>query len=218
MTRTVDFFYGLGSRYSYLAATQMAALEAETGCRVRWRPLSSVDLMARRGQSPFAGPPVSGQPVSGQPVSGQPVSGQYDWAYRQYDAECWAGYYGVPYREPQALVLDPRVLAGACLAAGRSGALVPFSLRLFRAIFAEHRRVERETLATLAAELGLEPALVAEPLADEGIAAELGATVEEAFARGAFGVPTFFVGERLFWGNDRLVLVRHALAKTAGSG
>ena len=34
---------------------------------------------------------------------------------------------------------------------------------------------------------------------------------QEAFERGAFGVPTFFVGDRIFWGNDRLTLVEHAL-------
>ena len=46
---TIDFFYGLGSRYSYLASTQLERLAAETGCRVRWRPLFSGDLFAARG-------------------------------------------------------------------------------------------------------------------------------------------------------------------------
>jgi 2-hydroxychromene-2-carboxylate isomerase len=40
----VDFYYGLGSRYSYLASTQIARLERDTGARVRWRPLYSGDL------------------------------------------------------------------------------------------------------------------------------------------------------------------------------
>jgi hypothetical protein len=37
----VEFFYGLGSRYSYLSATQLDRLVAETGCRVRWRPITA---------------------------------------------------------------------------------------------------------------------------------------------------------------------------------
>ena len=52
--RQVKFFFGLGSRYSYLAATQIAVLETETGCTVEWLPLVSGDLMERRGQNPFA--------------------------------------------------------------------------------------------------------------------------------------------------------------------
>ncbi|MGH6944957.1 MAG: hypothetical protein ACREH6_12145 [Geminicoccaceae bacterium] len=53
----LDFFYGIGGRYSYLASTQIARLEADTGCR----PLDSGDLFAVRGTDPFAGAPVSGQ-------------------------------------------------------------------------------------------------------------------------------------------------------------
>ena len=41
----------------------------------------------------------------------------------------------------------------------------------------------------------------------------MAATVAEAHRRGAFGVPTFFVGEYMFWGNDRMVLLRHFLLK-----
>ena len=44
------------------------------------------------------------------------------------------------------------------------------------------------------------------------IAAQLD-TVREARRRGAFGVPTFFVGEHMFWGNDRLVLLENLLRR-----
>jgi 2-hydroxychromene-2-carboxylate isomerase len=61
VAKTVDFFYGIGSRYSYLAATRMDRLAADTGATVRWRPLWSTLLMQRRGMDPFRGPPASGQ-------------------------------------------------------------------------------------------------------------------------------------------------------------
>ncbi len=192
----VDFYYGLGSRYSYLAATQIGALEAETGCQVAWRPLSSGDLMAARGHNPF---------------HGEPGSGQYDWTYRQRDAEAWAGYYGVPYREPLGFRVDPRHLAEACIAAGRMNHLVPYSRRLFAAIFVDGRQVDSAALEEIAGEIGLDPvefrALRGDPAT---VAAHLD-SVREAHRRGAFGVPTFFVGDRMFWGNDRLVLLRHHL-------
>jgi 2-hydroxychromene-2-carboxylate isomerase len=41
----------------------------------------------------------------------------------------------------------------------------------------------------------------------------LAAAAEEAFRRGAFGVPTFFVGAQMFWGNDRLTILKHVLKK-----
>jgi 2-hydroxychromene-2-carboxylate isomerase len=118
----VDFFYGLGSRYSYLASTQIAQLEIDTGCRVRWRPLYSADLFAARDLDPF---------------KGQPVSGQYEWAYRRRDAERWAAYYRVRYREPEDVRFDPRRLALACTAAASLDAVEPFSRRLFQALFVD---------------------------------------------------------------------------------
>jgi hypothetical protein len=108
MSHTVEFFYGIGSRYSYLAATRIAALEAETGCTVRWRPIRSADLIVANGADPF---------------DGGEVSGQYGWPYRRHDAENWAEYYGVPYLEPDFDNYDPRDLARACGAADRMGAM-----------------------------------------------------------------------------------------------
>ena len=91
----VDFYLGLGSRYSYLAATQIERIEAAHGCRFAWKPIASGRLMDRRGANPF---------------HMSPVSGQYEWAYREYDAKCWAAYYGVPFREPVAFRTDPAAL------------------------------------------------------------------------------------------------------------
>jgi 2-hydroxychromene-2-carboxylate isomerase len=53
----------------------------------------------------------------------------------------------------------------------------------------------------------------ARELASPGPARRLAETAEEAHSAGAFGVPTFVVDDRMFWGNDRLVLVRHFLKK-----
>jgi 2-hydroxychromene-2-carboxylate isomerase len=194
---TVEFFYGLGSRYSYLASTQLERLAAETGCRVRWRPLFSGDLFAARGADPFAG---------------APVSGQYVWAYRRRDAERWAAYYGVPYREPDDVRFDPRRLALACTAAARLGAVAPFSRRLFQAMFVDGTSpLDDEVCATLAQEVGLARDGFRRALAHPDTATELTSTVEEAAARGVFGVPSFVVGDEVFFGNDRLPLVRHHL-------
>jgi 2-hydroxychromene-2-carboxylate isomerase len=200
----VEFFFAIGSRYSYLASTQLEALERETSCKVRWRPLYSVDLMKLRGKNPFEGPPVSGQ---------------YEWSYRQADAAAWAEYYGVPFREPLGLEMDPRFLAHACVAAGQLGAGVPFCRALFQAIFVDGPdEIGAEECARRAETVGLSGAELLQRIEDPAVERELQATVEDAHARGVFGVPSFVVRGRLFWGNDRLVLVRHHLQKLAAAG
>jgi len=194
VSERVIFYYGIGSRYSYLASTQIEALEQSTGCEVLWRPLYSADLIALRGHNPFAG---------------SPVSGQYEWPYRRADAEAWAEFYGVPFIEPDREALNPRLLARACVAASRLGVVRPFSHALFHAIFADGIVVDEAECQRRAASVGLSEATLMHAMHDSSIDDELRAVAEEAHRHGVFGVPTFIVRDRLFWGNDRLVLVRH---------
>ncbi len=198
MTLTVDFYYGLGSRYSYLASTQLARIAAETGCRFEWHPIKSGALMELRG---------------GHPFHGEPASGQYEWPYRRLDAEAWAEFYGVPYREPVDFLVDPAYLAMAATAAKRLGAVAAYSRRLFQAIFVEGRAVAEADLTGFAADAGLDSGAFRAHLDDPATAKTHEAALQEAHRRGAFGVPTFFVGDHLFWGNDRLVLVEHFIKK-----
>jgi len=118
----VDFYLGLGSRYSYLAASQVDRLEAQYGCRFAWKPIASGALIDRRGDNPFRR---------------EDGVGQYDPSYREYDAKAWAAHYGIPLREPAPFDVEADVPALACLAAERQGAVVPCCRRLFELIFAE---------------------------------------------------------------------------------
>lgn len=196
----IDFFYGLGSRYSYLASTQITQLEADTGCRVRWRPLYSADLFSLRGADPFRG---------------EPSSGQYDWSYRRFDAECWADYYGVPFREPSDVEADWQLLALAATAAGRMGAVEAFSQKVFEAVFVRGTSpLDAQACLRLAGEIGLDRRMFQAALEAPETAAALAATVADAHAQGVFGVPSFVLGGQVYWGNDRLPIVRHMLLKT----
>ncbi len=199
----VEFFLGIASRYSYLAATQIEALERDTGCLVEWRPLFSGDLVALRGANPFRG---------------DPVSGQYDWSYRREDAEAWAQFYGVPYCEPSNELIHDyallRRLAVATTAASRFGAAAPYSRLILNAVFNDRpARFDDDLFTQFAVACGCDERAFRDRLNDEVTVRLLADTTREAHDRGAFGVPAFFVGERMFWGNDRMVLLRHHLQK-----
>jgi 2-hydroxychromene-2-carboxylate isomerase len=195
--RTVDFYLGLGSRYSYLAASQVDRIEKAYDCRFVWKPIASGALMDRRGGNPFCG---------------EPLSGQYDWGYREYDAKCWADYYGIPFREPVAFRTDPAMLALACLAADAQGALVRCCRLLQQLIFVDGVAIDEATIAGLAGRLGLDGKAFQHELQAAETRVRHDSLLDEAKARGAFGVPTFFLGDRMFWGNDRLVLLEAALS------
>jgi 2-hydroxychromene-2-carboxylate isomerase len=199
--RVVEFFFAPGSRYSYLAASQMATLAAETGCTIDWRPVHGPDLRRLRGADPFVG---------------DPLSGQYDWTYRRRDAEAWAEYYGIPFREPPAHDFDFKGLVRAATAAKRLGAAASYGWRLCSAVYASDAWPLHEALCVkIAIDLGMAAREFAALLADGETERLMSEASREAYRRGAFGVPTFFVGDNLFWGNDRLVLLRHHLTKLA---
>jgi 2-hydroxychromene-2-carboxylate isomerase len=109
---------------------------------------------------------------------------------------------------------DPRLLARACVAADVLGAVRPYSESMFSAIFAEGLpEIGEEECLERAEATGLSREAFARELASPEPERRLAETVGEARSAGAFGVPTFVVDDRMFWGNDRLVLVRHYLSK-----
>jgi 2-hydroxychromene-2-carboxylate isomerase len=196
--KTVDFYYSIGSRYSYLAATQIDALQQATGCHVEWHPVNSVRLISQLESNPFAG---------------KPASTQYEWTYRELDAQRWANLYGIPYIEPRGRVeFDSELLAQACIAAKRLGKVEKYSRSLFAAMFQDSLAKIDDRECTICAEAcGIAAADFQDALRSPATIGQLDQTINTAVQAGVFGVPTFIVDDEIFWGNDRLVLLRHYL-------
>jgi 2-hydroxychromene-2-carboxylate isomerase len=193
----IDFYYSIGSRYSYLASTQIDALQATTGCQIEWYPINSVRLISQLENNPFAGQPL----------------GQYAWTYRELDAQRWAKLYGVPYLEPRGRVqFDSDLLALACIAAKRFGKVAEYSRLLFAAMFQDSLAKIDDRECICRAELcGIDPVDFQIALTEIETANQLNTNLDRAIHAGVFGVPTFIANGELFWGNDRLILLRHYL-------
>ncbi len=201
---TVPFYFGLGSRYSYLAATQLDRIETTTCAQFEWLPLQSGELIRRANDNR-------------SPFDGNHSFGQYDWAYRRRDAEAWAAYYGIAYKEPAPIDIDPSDLANACWAADFDGQLKAMSRRLFHAIFVEGVTISRDVLGALASELGMIGQELIDALDTPSVSARHEDALQRALKDGAFGVPSFNLAGQVFWGNDRLPLLEHALVQTMPS-
>lgn len=194
--KTVDFYYSIGSRYSYLAATQIATLKRSTGCNVEWHPIDSKQLIAKRETNPFDG------------------TGQYAWDYRELDATRWADYYGVTYSEPRGRVIfDSELLARACTAAKQFGRIEEYSHLLFAEMFHTSlpTTIDDRSCLRCAEMCGIPPRDFQSVLIDRQTFNSLDIGIDLAFKLGVFGVPTFITAGELFWGNDRLVLLQQHL-------
>jgi 2-hydroxychromene-2-carboxylate isomerase len=107
-----------------------------------------------------------------------------------------------------------KVMRGA-LAAAEQGELVAWSRAAFEAYWGEDRDLSQDAeIEALARRVGLDPAALLARIAAPEIKRRLRDNTDELIARGGFGSPTMFVdGDDMYFGNDRLPLVRAALAR-----
>jgi 2-hydroxychromene-2-carboxylate isomerase len=198
--RVIEFFFDIGSPYSYLAATQMEALAARARTPVRWRPFLLGAVFKATGNTMPAAVPNKAR-----------------WMLE--DLQRWAERYGVPFRMSTLFPLNTLRTQRALVAAARihgEAAVPPFALALYRAYWVQDRDVSADAeIAACAAEAHLDAASVLAAIDAPETKEALRAATDEAVARGAFGAPAIFVGDALFWGNDRLVLVEDHLARQA---
>jgi 2-hydroxychromene-2-carboxylate isomerase len=192
MTQRLEFFFDFASPYSYLAHSQLGGLGAE----VAVRPMRVLKVM---------------EAVGNQPTTIQSAAkGRYAFA----DLTRWARRYAVPLNPGRMRTNDSAACARAVLAAGRLGQANAATAALFHAFWGEGAPLSTtwEILAVLD-KAGLDIKLI-EPLLDSPeVAAELDANTTEAAERGVFGAPTIFVGDDMFFGNDRLDFVRERLGQ-----
>jgi 2-hydroxychromene-2-carboxylate isomerase len=194
MAKTVEFFFDYASPYSYLACEQVEAIAQRTGAELRWRPFLLGAVFKATGNVP-------------------PVNNAHKAAYLAKDLLDWTRYLGLPdFRLPDSFPINSLKANRLALVAAEKGRIVPLSHATFRAAFAEGKDIsDPQVLEGLARTAGLEPAAALALTDNQEIKDALRRNTEEAVARGAFGAPTFFVGDAMFFGNDRLMFVEQAL-------
>ena len=138
-----------------------------------------------------------------------------------HDLLNWAEMMGVE-MSPEAAELrktDARPALRAAMVAAEMGRFREFHYPAYRARWSEGRDLSQpEVLAELLEGAGLNAAEALARAAAEDVDAQLRQRTQEAIDRGAFGVPTMFGGDRMFWGNDRFELVRYFIEKELASG
>jgi 2-hydroxychromene-2-carboxylate isomerase len=193
----VDFYYAIDSRYSYLAATQIPALETEFGVTIGWKPLQFDALMNARGDHPY---------------DGRARNGQYEATYRSIDVHRWANYYKVPLIEPDWDGIWDRI-GLAAVAALRFDAGQAMSFALFAAVMQDQATPKSDAdIARIANRAGLDGDKLVAAIDDPETLQLHQQHLDNALDLGIFGVPSFVVGNDVFWGNDRIVLLRHRLS------
>ena len=194
MSKQVEFFFDFGSPTSYLAWTQLPRIAAAAGAQIVWRPMLLGGVFKATGnQSPVT----------------IPAKGRY----MLQDLKRFARRYGVP------LAFNPHFpINTLTLMRGAAGYLdterfQPYVQAIFEALWVQQKNLgQPEVLGEVLGAGGFDPAEFERLVNDEAVKQRLKASTEEAIERGVFGAPTFFVGNQLYFGQDRLDFVAEALA------
>nr|HET7858728.1 2-hydroxychromene-2-carboxylate isomerase [Caldimonas sp.] len=194
MSATVEFFFDVGSPASYLAWTQLPRIAAETSATIAWRPMLLGGVFKATGNASPVNVPAKGR-------------------WMTQDLHRWARRYGVPFSlNPSFPINTLTLMRGAAgMQMRHADSFLAYVDAIYRAMFESPRNLgDADALVATLREAGFDPGEFAALVADPEVKARLIATTEEAVARGVFGAPTFFVGEQMHFGQDRLEFVREA--------
>ena len=194
-SKRLEYFFDFGSPTSYLAWTQLPGIVAETGAELVWRPMLLGGVFKATGNA--------------SPVS-VPAKGRWMGA----DIARWARRYGVPFRfNPHFPINTLTLMRGAAgLQLRAPERFAPYCAVVCKAMWEDAANLgDPGVLAATLAAAGFDVEAFTAMVGDPEVKARLAAITEEAVARGVFGAPTFFVGEAMFFGQDRLDFVREAL-------
>ena len=196
MSKTLEFFFDFGSPASFLAYTQLPRIVAETGAVLRLRPMLLGGVFKATGNSSPVTVPAKGRWMMG-------------------DLPRWAQRYGVMFAFNRSFPINTLTLmrGAAGLQLRQPERLPAYCDAVFAALWQQQKNLgDPAVLAATQAAAGFESEAFVALAADPEVKAALVGATEEAVARGVFGAPTCFVGDAMFFGQDRLDFVREALA------
>ena len=195
-TRSVEFYFDVGSPAAYLAYTQLPHLCADTGAELAWKPMLLGGVFQATGNR--------------SPVEVAPKG-----VYMTDDLKRFARRYGVPYEHNPHFPINTLLLmrGATALQMREPDRLRAYLGAVFPAIWVLGRNMnEPATVGAVLQQAGFDATKILAMASEQEVKDRLKAVTQEAVARGVFGAPTMFVGSQMFWGQDRLDFVREALS------
>lgn len=195
MNKQVEFYFDVGSPASYLAWTQIARLAERHGAEVVYQPMLLGGVFKATGNASPASVPAKGR-------------------YTRIDFERFARRYQVPFAQNPFFPINTMQLMRGAVALLDDDQFQPYVDAVFRAIWVEGQNMgDPDVVARVLGGQGFDVAGLLQQINDPAVKERLRQITERAIERGVFGAPTFFVGDEMFFGQDRLDFVEAALAE-----
>lgn len=194
MTKNVTFCFDFGSPYSYLAYNNLNSIR-EAGGEVAIMPVLLGGIFKATGNQP-------------------PATVQKKGEYMFKDINRWSKKLGIPFKmNPYFPILTVPHMRGAVLAQ-RENILEKYMQVMFEAIWVKAMNLnDQEILTNIAEKSGIDPNQFAEEISSDEIKNKLRENTEFAISKGAFGVPTYYLDDEMFWGIDSVKFLLDGLKK-----
>lgn len=196
----IDFYFDVSSPWTYLAFHNIQPLAAELGVPVVWKPI----LVG--GVFNAVNPSVYTAREHGVPAKQN---------YLRKDVLDWARHTGLKIVFPPSVfpVNSVKVMR-ACLWLDPQGRLPDFARAAFEIYWGENQDLSQDAvIREICSRTGIEAEALFAGIAQAEVKDRLRANTDELIARGGFGSPTMYVGDDMYFGNDRLILVREAVRR-----
>jgi 2-hydroxychromene-2-carboxylate isomerase len=195
----IEFFFDCSSPWTYLAFHNIQPLAREFGAEIIWRPILVGGIFNSINPSVYA-------------QREHPVEAKV--AYQKKDMADWARSAGLAIKmRPTVFPVNSVKAMRGCIFLGKD--VVPFARAVFEAYWGGDQDISKdEVLTEVCKRVGVDPQKFFAGIAEQAIKDQLKANTDEVMARGGFGSPTVFIDKTdMYFGNDRLPLVREALAR-----
>ncbi|HET7479057.1 MAG TPA: 2-hydroxychromene-2-carboxylate isomerase [Rubrobacteraceae bacterium] len=200
--KQVEFYYDLVSPYSYLAYGRLREICAEQGAELKLRPMLLGAVHKATGNQ-------------------APIEVEAKGRYQYRDIHRWADYYGLSLRFPDPFPFRTLKTMRAAMFCEARGELEAFTREGFALYWEEGgapkslaEADEDGPVSEISRRIGADSEEVLEGASGQEAKSALKEATTAAVERGVFGAPAFFVGEEMFWGNDRLHFVEAALGES----
>jgi 2-hydroxychromene-2-carboxylate isomerase len=184
----IEIWFEFASNYSYLSVMRIEQQAARCGVAIQWRPF-------------LLGPIFKSFGWSTSPFVEQTWKTEYVW--RDMERECLK--YGLAWNRPTSFPRSSLLPARVALIGAQKPWMGEYCRRVMQMNFVSDRDIDSAVcVGEVLAGLGLQPQEILDEAQADANKLQLRRQTDLAKAKGIFGAPTFFVGEEMFWGNDRL--------------
>lgn len=196
----LEFFFDCSSPWTYLGFHAVRPMAERLGISIEWRPILVGGVFNAVNPQLYQ-------------ARASMMADEKRLAHYQKDLQDWAQFYGLNIGLPSVFPVNSVNVMRGCCAALEQGVLEAFAQGAFEAYWGDDQDISQHSvLENLCLQAGMVPADFFEQINSQSCKDKLRANTDELVARGGYGSPTLFIdGDDMYFGNDRLVLVEHAL-------